>query len=94
MPKSGLSTFRRFSRPFFGKDPNASTEPSDNGLSAILKPDTARDGFTVVKAEMTPESVRTMLSALTPKKTYAHDLEYTVYSGNVGSSAARGDYTG
>ena len=27
-----------------------------------------------------------MLRALTPKKTYAHDLEYTVYSGNVGSS--------
>ena len=86
LAKIGLIDLPSFFAPFFGKDPNASTEPSDNGLSAILKPDTARDGFTVVKAEMTPESVRTMLSALTPKKTYAHDLEYTVYSGNVGSS--------
>ena len=84
--KIGLIDLPSFFSPFFGKDPNASSEPADNGLSAILKPGTATDGFTVIKAEMTPESVRTMLRALTPKKTYAHDLEYTVYSGNVGSS--------
>ena len=84
--KIGLIDLPSFFSPFFGKDPNASSEPADNGLSAILKPGTATDGFTVIKAEMTPESVRTMLHALTPKKTYAHDLEYTVYSGNVGSS--------
>ncbi len=70
----------------FGKDPNAPSNWTDNGLSDILKDSEPDDGFTVLKAEMTPESVRTMLAALTPRESYAHDLEYTVYSGGIGSS--------
>ena len=55
----------------FGKDPNAPSNWTDNGLSDILKDSEPDDGFTVLKAEMTPESVRTMLAALTPRESYA-----------------------
>lgn len=81
----GLVDLPSFFAPLFGKDSNASSDLADDGLSDILKND-SETAFTVVKAEMTPESVRVMLSALKPKTTYAHDLEYTVYSGSVGSS--------
>lgn len=85
----GLVDLPSFFAPIFGKDQNASSELADNGLSDILKPHHAGSvdaEFSVIKAEMTPESVRTMLSSLQPKKRYAHDLEYTVYSGGIGAS--------
>ena len=85
LAKIGLIDLPAFFAPLFGKDPNASSDLTDNGFSDILKR-TENDSFTVLKAGLTPESVRTVLSALTPKETYAHDLEYTVYSGGVGSS--------
>ncbi len=57
-------------------------EGFENMLSELLKEDGTREEYTVLKAEMTPESVRQMLATLSPQKTYVQDIEYTLYSGD------------
>lgn len=84
--KIGLLEPPAFLASWFGVD-GRGEDGADGGVPAgFLKDEDENADYTVIKAEMTPESVRAMLTALEPEKTYVHDLEYTVYSGGVGAA--------
>ncbi len=69
----------------FGANKDRSDDSTDAELAEILNGASDPDDMTVIKANMTPESVRNMLSALKPAESYMHDLEYTVYAEGIGS---------
>lgn len=69
----------------FGASNDHADDSADAELADILNGASVPDGMTVLTADMTPESVREMLCALTPAESYMHDLEYTVYADGVGS---------
>lgn len=56
--------------------------PSDSPDSAteFLKPEDAFGDYTVLRAELSAETVRDMLENLTPAESYMQDLQYTLFS--------------
>lgn len=69
----------------FGQGKEKENPSVDEELAGILQGASAPSELTVLRADMTPESVRTMLSELEPVESYMQELEYTVYSQGVGS---------
>lgn len=69
----------------FGQDDKSGTPSVDEELTDILEGASELTELTVLRANMTPESVRAMLSELKPAESYMQELEYTVYAQGVGS---------
>lgn len=86
LAKIGLLETPPFLKQWFGDNALGKENENANSLTGLLKSYEDNGSYTVLKAEMTPESVRAMLSELTPVSDYVHDLEYTVYADGKGTA--------
>lgn len=78
--KIGLMEPPEFILKIFGISPDDGSSHSGSETELFLKDPVSEKNYTVIKADLTSENVREMLTLLRPEASLVHDLQYSVIS--------------